>query len=176
MPVDHLPVQPVAVGHLRERGIGGPEWVIVAPDEGAVDRSGKLAEALGSDIAVIFKRHPEESPEDVETVEVVGDFGGKRALILDDVIFGGSTLINAAQTVAERGATQVSAFVTHAVLCGDGPRKIRDSALDRLIITDTVPTRVDPHAFKLDVVSVAPFLAEALRRIHEDASVSEMLQ
>jgi ribose-phosphate pyrophosphokinase len=175
IPLDHLPVQTVAAERLRELRIGGAGWVVVAPDEGAVNRSGKLAETLDSDVAVIFKRHPEESPEDVETVEVVGNFKGKRALILDDVIFGASTLVNAAQIVAERGATEVRAFVTHGVLCGDGPQRIRDSALTQLLITDSIPMRVDPEAHKIEVVTVAPFLAEAIRRIHEDASVSQML-
>jgi ribose-phosphate pyrophosphokinase len=175
VPVDHLPILPIAAKHLRERGIGGPDWVVVAPDEGAVDRSGKLADALGSDVAVIFKRHPEEAPEEVETVEVVGEFEGKRALIHDDIIFRGSTLVNAAGIVMNRGATEVHAFVTHGVLCGDGPRTIRDSALAGLILTDTVPLRIDPKEYRIHVMTVAPFLAEAIGRIHEDASVSEML-
>lgn len=174
VPVDHLPSLPVFAKVLRREGMGPNDTVILAPDEGAVERASDIARLLGCPIAVIFKHHPEEDVEGAETIEMVGNLQGKRALIVDDFIFGGSTLINAAEEVMAAGATEVNACVTHAILCGDAVQHIQDSAINCLYVTDSIPPR-EAVPGKIKVVSVAGLLAETVRRIHKNLSVGQML-
>ena len=174
VPVDHLPALPVLARRLKEDGMGGMDTVIVAPDEGAVERASDYARLLNCQLAVIFKHHPDNDREAAETVEIVGDLKGKRALIVDDFILGGSTLVNAARGVTKAGATEVTACLTHAILCGDAPQQIADSDIARLYVTDTIPPKEDP-ANKIRVCTVAPLLAETVRRIHDNLSVSKMI-
>lgn len=174
IPMDHLPNLPIFLNVFRNEGLDGDSAVIVAPDAGAVERATEIAQRLGCGIAVIFKRHPEENAELVQTVETVGDLDGRRALLVDDFIFGGSTIVNAAAEVKKAGATEVNACVTHAIMCGDAPERIGKSAISTLYTTDTIPPRPNMPP-NVKVVSVAPLLAEALRCIHEDRSVSHLL-
>ncbi|MEA3402681.1 MAG: ribose-phosphate diphosphokinase [Armatimonadota bacterium] len=174
IPVDHLPHLPVFLNVFRREGLTGPNTIIVAPDAGAVDRADEIAQRLGCHIAVVFKRHPNEDVEVARTVESVGDLDGMRALLVDDFIFSGSTIVNAASEVMEAGATEVNACVTHAIMCGDAPELIGKSDIRTLYTTDTIPTRPEAPD-NVTVVSVAPLLAEALRCIHEDRSVSRLL-
>ncbi len=174
IPMDHLPNLPVFLNVFRREGLTGPNTVIVAPDAGAVERATDVARKLGCGIAVIFKRHPEENVELAHTVETVGELTGKRALLVDDFIFGGSTIVNAATEVIEAGAIEVNACVTHAIMCGDAPRLIGESAISALYTTDTLPLRPDLPD-NITVVSVAPLLAQAVRCIHENRSVSQLL-
>ena len=174
IPMDHLPHLPVFVDVFRHEGMTGDNAVIVAPDAGAVERATEIATRLGCGIAVIFKRHPHENVELAEVVETVGDLKGKRALLVDDFILGGSTLVNAAEEIMKAGATEVRACVTHAIMAGNAPELIGGSAITTLYTTDTIPPRPDmPQNVK--VVSVAPLLGEAIRCIHEDRSVSMLL-
>ncbi len=174
IPMDHLPHLPVFLDVFRNEGLTGDNAVIVAPDAGAVERATEIARRLGCGIAVIFKRHPQENVELAEVVETVGDLQGKRALLVDDFILGGSTLVNAAQEIMEAGAVEVRACVTHAIMAGDAPSRIGDSVISTLYTTDTIPPRPD-HPDNVKVVSVAPLLGEAIRCIHEDRSVSKLL-
>ncbi len=174
IPVDHLPALPVFAKVLRQEGLGGNNTVIVAPDEGAVERASDIARLLGCPIAVIFKHHPKENVESARTIEVVGDLEGKRALIVDDFIFGGSTLVNAANEMASAGATEVNACVTHAILCGEATELIAASAIKCLYVTDTIPPK-EGGTDKIKVVTVAPLLAETVRRIHKNLSVSQLI-
>ncbi len=174
IPMDHLPHLPVFLNVFRQEGMSGENTVIVAPDAGAVERASELALRLGCSVAVIFKRHPEENVELARTVEMVGELEGKRALLVDDFIFGGSTIVNAATEVMEAGATEVNACVTHAIMCGDAPQLIGSSKIKTLYTTDTIPPRPN-QPDNVKVVSIAPLLAEALRCIHEDRSVSHLL-
>lgn len=174
IPMDHLPNLPVFLNVFRREGLTGPNTVIVAPDAGAVERATDVARKLDCNIAVIFKRHPEENVELAHTVETVGDLEGKRALLVDDFIFGGSTIVNAAHEVMKAGAVEVNACVTHAIMCGDAPTLIGESEISTLYTTDTIPPRPDAPA-NVHVISVAPLLADAIRSIHEDRSVSHLL-
>lgn len=174
IPMDHLPNLPVFLNVFRREGLTGPNTVIVAPDAGAVERATDVARKLNCDIAVIFKRHPEENVELAHTVETVGDLEGKRALLVDDFIFGGSTIVNAAHEVMAAGAVEVNACVTHAIMCGDAPRLIGESEISTLYTTDTIPPRPNTPP-NVHVVSVAPLLADAIRSIHEDRSVSNLI-
>jgi ribose-phosphate pyrophosphokinase len=139
-----------------------------------VERATELAQRLGGGIAVIFKRHPEANPELAEIVETVGDLDGKRALLVDDFIFGGSTICNAAEQVKRAGATEVNACVTHAIMAGDAPERISESDISTLYTTDTIPPRPNLPG-NVKIVSVAPLLAQVVRSIHEDRSVSKLL-
>jgi ribose-phosphate pyrophosphokinase len=174
IPMDHLPNLPVFLNVFRREGLTGHNTVIVAPDAGAVERATDVARKLDCDIAVIFKRHPEENVELADTVETVGELEGKRALLVDDFIFGGSTIVNAAREVIEAGAIEVNACVTHAIMCGDAPRLIGESAISTLYTTDTIPPRPDAPP-NVHVISVAPLLADAICSIHEDRSISQLL-
>ncbi len=174
VPVDHLPNLPVFVQAFREEGLTGPRTVIVAPDAGAVERASDIAAMLGCGIAVIFKHHPEGNIEDAETVETVGELEGKRALLVDDFIFGGSTLVNAAREVKMAGATEVNACVTHAILCGDALERIGESDITKLYVTDTIPPQPSAPE-KIRVITIAPLLAQAIARIHCNESVSGLL-
>jgi len=174
IPMDHLPNLPVFLNVFRREGLTGANTVIVAPDAGAVERATDVARTLDCGIAVIFKRHPEDNVELAHTVETVGDLEGKRALLVDDFIFGGSTIVNAANEVMAAGATEVNACVTHAIMCGDAPQLIGSSAISTLYTTDTIPAQ--PRSpDNVTVVSVAPLLAQAVRCIHENRSVSQLL-
>lgn len=174
IPMDHLPHLPVFLDVFRNEGLTGENAVIVAPDAGAVERATEVAGRLGCGIAVIFKRHPQENVELAEVVETVGELEGKRALLVDDFIFGGSTIVNAAEEVKKAGAIEVRACVTHAIMAGGAAELIGNSEICTLYTTDTLPPRPDlPENVK--VVSVAPLLGEVVRCIHEDRSVSKLL-
>lgn len=174
IPLDHLPNLPIFLRTFREAGLSGPNTVIVAPDAGAVERASDIAGQLGCGIAVIFKHHPEGNIEEAETVETVGDLQGKRALLVDDFIFGGSTIVNAAREVMAAGAIEVNACVTHAILCGDAVERIAASDMTALWTTDTIPPKQDASG-KIRVVSVAPILAQSIMCIHANESVSNLL-
>ncbi|HUS81094.1 MAG TPA: ribose-phosphate diphosphokinase [Armatimonadota bacterium] len=174
IPVDHLPNLPVFLDVFRREGLAGPKTVIVAPDAGAVERAYDIAGRLGCAIAVVFKHHPAVNVELAETVETVGDLENKRALLVDDFIFGGSTIVNAAREVMAAGALEVNACVTHAILCGDALHSIAESGIKTLYVTDTIPPR--PGApDKIRVVTIAPLLGEAIQRIHSDESIGALL-
>lgn len=174
IPMDHLPHLPVFLNVFRQEGLTGSNTIIVAPDAGAVERATELAQRLGGGIAVIFKRHPENNPEAAEIVETVGDIEGKRALLVDDFILGGSTLCNAAEEVRKAGAIEVNACVTHAIMAGNAPDLIADSEICTMFTTDTIPPR-EGLPSKVKIISVAPLLAKAVQCIHEDRSVSKLL-
>ena len=175
IPVDHLSWLGLAAEALQAQGLGGDDTVVVAPDEGAVERAVTLSGMMGTDIAIVFKRHPEESPEGVETIEVVGRINGRRAVIVDDFILGGSTLCNAAANISERGAPEVYAAITHPVLCGNAVELIDDSALTKLFVSDSIPLGPDKQSPTIQVVSIAPQLAETIKRINSGESLSEFM-
>lgn len=174
IPVDHLPSQALMAEELRKRGLCGEDLVVVSPDSGGVDRAMNLASRLGSSIAVVFKRHPDASPTEAEAVDVVGALQGKTALIIDDMILGGATLITAAEAILGKGAKQVYGCVTHPVLCGDAPQRVASSVIARLIVSDSLP--LPPHCpDKITVVTLSQLLGDAIERIHYNASVSEII-
>ncbi len=174
IPMDHLPHLPVFLDVFRNEGLTGENAVIVAPDAGAVERATEIAQRLGCGIAVIFKRHPEGDVESAEVVETVGDITGKRALLVDDFMLGGSTIVNAAEEAKKAGATEVRACVTHAIMSGQACERIANSQISTLYTTDTLPPRPDMPP-NVKVVSVAPLLGEVVRCIHEARSVSMLL-
>jgi len=170
IPVDHLSALPVLYDYLKTNLIlENP--IVVSPDAGGVERARQLANRLGCGIAIIYKRRPE--PNKAEVLDVVGNIEGKEAIIVDDLIDTAGTMVAAANMLINKGAKRVIACATHGVLSGPAVERLTNSPIEQVIITNTIP--LDDKMFnKLKVVSVAPLLAEAIRRIHEEESVSSL--
>ncbi len=174
MPVDHLYAGPLIGRHLTEIGLVNGNTCVVSPDEGGVHRARALAETLDTPLAIIAKRRP--APNKVEIVEIIGDVSGKRCVMIDDMIDTAGSITLGAEALLMRGAASVTACCTHAVLSKNAMDRLHDSPLDRVIITDTIPFAHAQHpgAKKITILSVAPLLADAIKRIHHDDSVSEL--
>ena len=173
IPVDHLRAGPIQAQYLQQQ-LPVDQCVIVAPDEGAVDRASRFQARFGrgAGFAIVLKHRP--TPDVTEVRGMIGDVAGRVCILVDDIISTGGTLIQAAELLLERGAREVYAVVTHAVLAPDAPQRLQDSPLAGVIVTDTINIPPDKRFPKLTVLSVAPLLAEAVDRIHNDQSVSEL--
>lgn len=175
IPFDHLSALRVLADQVSALGYDGDDCVVVAPDEGAMEKSVALAQMLQVDVAAVLKRHPKDDPEAVVTAGFIGDVEGRCAIIWDDMVLGGSTLVNAASEVHRAGAKEVVACITHAILCGNAVQQIEASALAKLIVTDTTAPDQAYESPKIVVASIAGLLADAVDRIHRNLSVSELL-
>ncbi len=174
LPVDHLYAGPLIGEYLIESGLAHGNCVVVSPDVAGTPRAKALAEMLDVPFAIIAKRRPE--PNKVEVMEVVGNVEGKTAIMIDDMVDTGGSLVQGASALLERGATGVIACCTHAVLSGNAPERILQSDIRKLIVTDTIPVPPEKLNDKITVLSVAPLLAEAILRIHNDDSVSVLFE
>lgn len=174
LPVDHLYAGPIIADYLVSEGLYNGNTVVVSPDVGGVARARALAEHLNSPIAIIAKRRP--APNQVEIMEIIGDVSGKTCVMIDDLIDTGGTIVQGAEALMKRGANAVHACCTHGVLSGNAIERVRRSSLRSLVVTDTVPLPDEKHIPKIKVLSVAPLIADAIKRIHEDSSVSELFQ
>lgn len=174
LPVDHLYAGPLIGEYLIESGLAHDNCVVVSPDVAGTPRAKALAEMLDAPFAIIAKRRPE--PNKVEVMEVVGNVEGKTAIMIDDMVDTGGSLVQGAEALLERGATGVIACCTHAVLSGNAPERILHSPIRKLIVTDTIPVPPEKRNEKVTVLSVAPLLAEAILRIHNDDSVSVLFE
>ena len=170
IPVDHLRAAPILVEHFRE--LKRDDIVVVSPDAGGVGRANDFRQRLGAPLAIIAKQRPR--PDVAEILEMVGDVRGKTAIVVDDMISTGGTIAEAAQVLKERGAVEVLACATHPVFADGALDALMDSELSELVITDTVPLPSGGDDERVRVVSVAPLVAESIRRIHENRSVSEL--
>lgn len=172
IPVDNLFATPVLLKEMQERLRNGPV-AVVSPDPGGVERARSFAKRLHAPIAVIDKRRVRAN--EVAEMRVVGDVAGQTAVIVDDIVDTAGTLAAAAAALRTAGATEVVACCTHAVLSGPAMERIRASTLSSLVVTDTIPPRsADLGCDKIKVLSVAPLLAEAIRRIHHEESISSL--
>jgi ribose-phosphate pyrophosphokinase len=170
IPVDHIPAGPILAEDLVARSFTGSDTAVVSPDVGAVGTAKALADRLSASLAIIAKRRPE--PNLVEIVQVIGELAGKRAILIDDMIDTASSIVSAAEMVAERGACEIYAYATHAVLSDDAVDRLQDSPIKEVVVTDTIPLPVHKQRPKIRVLSLAPVLAEAIRRVHANVSVS----
>lgn len=171
IPVDHLFAAPVLLDYLKERFTG--KSVMVSPDAGGVERTRALAKRFGAGLAIIDKRR--NKPNESEVMYIVGDVKGKIAVILDDMVDTAGTLCKAAYALKEHGADEVHACVTHPVLSGPAISRIKDSVLKSLVVTNTIPLREEAqNVEKIKVLSVSALLGEAIRRIHDESSVSSL--
>lgn len=171
-PVDHLNAGPLISDYFNQKGLQNA--IVVSPDSGGVPRARDLAERLGVGLAIIDKRRPE--PNVAEIMNIIGNVEGKAAIMVDDLIDTGGTMVQGARALLERGATKVFSACTHPVFSGDACDKLASSHFEEIVVTDTIPV-VNPRLKeKLKVVSVAPLLAKAIIRIHEDLSVSKIFE
>jgi ribose-phosphate pyrophosphokinase len=172
VPVDNLYAGPIIADYLVSQVAVHNDTVVVSPDVGGVPRARAMAEVLHTPIAIIVKRRP--APNRSEVMEAIGDIEGKTCVMIDDMIDTGGSIVLGAQALAERGARQVYAACTHPVLSDDAAAKLESTAIKQIIVTDTIPVPPEKRTGKIVVLSVAPLLAEAIRRIHDEASVSEL--
>jgi ribose-phosphate pyrophosphokinase len=171
IPVDNIFSTPVLLDEIQRR-YPGP-LTIISPDAGGVERSRAYAKRLDASLAIIDKRR--EAANVSEVMNIVGDVEGRTCVIVDDMVDTAGTLAESARALDREGAEAVYAVVTHAVLSGPAIKRIAECPLKKLIVTDTIPLRPDARdCAKLEVVSIAPLLAEAIRRINNEESVSSL--
>jgi ribose-phosphate pyrophosphokinase len=171
MPVDHLTAIPYFVNHFRER-LDLDKAVVVATDAGGAKRAGRFAERIHLPLAIIDKRRVADT--EVEQGLVVGDVKGRDAIIFEDEISTGGTLVASVATLAAAGARRIFAGATHGVLCGPAIDRLADSAIESVAVTDTIHLPEDKRVDKIVTLSVAPLFAEAIRRIHTGESVGAL--
>ncbi|HSH78680.1 MAG TPA: ribose-phosphate pyrophosphokinase, partial [Herpetosiphonaceae bacterium] len=170
IPVDHLQAGPLLVDHFCEKEL--PDLVAVSPDAGGVGRANRFRERIGAGLAIIAKQRPE--PDVAEVIEMVGDVHGKTAIIVDDMISTGGTLVEAARSLRERGAERVFACATHGIFAGNALAQIGASPLEQIVVTNTIQPPPGADAARIAVISVAALFAEAIMRIHKDLSLSAL--
>jgi ribose-phosphate pyrophosphokinase len=171
-PVDHLTATPVLEGYLRQHAVG--DIVIVAPDAGRVKVAERFAQHLSADLAFINKRRPKGMTNVAVAREVIGDVEERHCVITDDMIDTGGTIVSAAEILIERGATEVWAMATHGVLSGPAVDRLKNAPIARVVITNTLPLPPEKQIDKIEVLSVAKIIADALDAVFEDTSVSEI--
>jgi len=167
IPVDNLHALGVLYDYLKDKVDG--KTVVVSPDAGGVERARLLANKIGCPIAIIYKRRPE--PNVAEVLDLIGDVKGKRAIIVDDIIDTAGTVCAASELLLSKGASRVDVVATHGLLSGPAVERLRKSPIEEVVITNTIPAEYRNFE-KLRVVSIAPLIGEAIRRIHEGESVS----
>ncbi len=174
IPVDNLYASSVVVDTVRTRHTPG-EMTIVSPDAGGVERARAFAKRLGCSLAIIDKRRTK--PNESEVMHVIGEVTGRDAMLLDDMVDTAGTLVKGAEALQRAGVNKVFACCAHAVLSGQAVERIRDSAIEKMYVTDTISTAEKVArcpGLNLHVISVAPLLGEAISRIHREVSVSEL--
>ena len=173
-PVDHLTAMPVLENYVREHA---DNPVIVSPDAGRIKVAERMAQHLtdkGADLAFIYKRRPKGTANVVEAKEVIGDVDGRLCILTDDMIDSGGTICSAAQILLDRGATEVWAMATHGVLSGPAVERLEASPISRVVLTNTLPLPPEKQLAKIEVLSIAPLIADALNAVFDDTSVSEI--
>jgi ribose-phosphate pyrophosphokinase len=170
IPLDHLYAIHVVADYLKRKRL--KSLVVVSPDVGGIKMARAYAKWLHAGLAIVDKRR--NSPESTEVMHILGDVSDKVCVLVDDLIATGSSLVEAAQAVKRSGARTVYAAVTHPVLSGPAVELLSRSAIEKLIVTDTIPLTRERRHSKITVLSVAPLLAEAIRRIHGEQSISSL--
>ena len=172
IPVDNLIAAPVFTPHIEET-FDGEKLCIVSPDVGGVVRARALAKRLGADLAIIDKRRPKANV--AEVMNIIGDIDGRSCVLIDDMVDTANTLCHAAKALKEHGATAVRAYCTHPVLSGKAIDNISNSQLDELVVTDTIPlSEAAQGCSRIRQISLANMLAEAVRRVNTEESLSSM--
>jgi ribose-phosphate pyrophosphokinase len=171
-PFDHLTAMPVLVDYMRAHM--GDDLVVVSPDAGRVKAAERYANALHADLAIVHKRRVKGAINTVEAKEVVGQVEGRTCVLVDDMIDTGGTLVAAAEVLVERGASQVCAAATHGVLSGPAIDRIKNSVITKVVVTNTLPLPPEKQIDKIEVLSVAEIIADAIDAVFEDTSVSEI--
>src|SRR5438034_4298006 len=170
IPVDHLTALQLFATHFRDLGLAGEKVVAVAPDAGRAKQTVRFAEMMDASFALMHKTRPEH--EQAEITEVTGRVKDKIAIVGDDAVMTGGTLIAGAKALKEHGATEVNVFVTHALFSEAALEEIGKSEIDRIVVTDSAPIDLRKHPEKMTVLSVSALLAEAIMNVFADESVS----
>jgi ribose-phosphate pyrophosphokinase len=171
VPVDHLYAAPVMIDYFRQKDLG--RLTVVSPDAGGVERARAFAKRLDAPLAIVDKRRVDIDVSEV--MHLIGDVRGTTTLIVDDIIDTAGTLVKTAEALIAEGATRVFAASTHAVLSGPAVQRIRESAIEEVVVTDSVPLCADAAKIgKIKVLSVAELLARGILSIHEESSISAL--
>jgi ribose-phosphate pyrophosphokinase len=174
IPVDNLYAEPILAEHCSANGWNGDHTVVVSPDAGGVLRARSFAKRLNASLAIIDKRR--SKPNEAKVMNLIGDVGGKKALILDDMVDTAGTLVEAASAIMNKGAKSVSACCSHAVLSGPALDRINESKLDKVVSTNSIPFCNNDKCNKVEVLSVGSLFANAIRSINEETSVSKLFE
>ena len=172
MPVDNLFTTPLFAKYIKKK-FNNKKLICVSPDVGGVQRTRGLATRIKADLAIIDKRRPR--PGQSKVMNIIGSVKGKTCIIVDDIIDSGGTIVNAVDALKKAGAIEVYVFITHAVLSGDAVKKIKNSKIKKLIITDTIDTsKKIKNNNKIEVISISSLMSEAINRIANSNSVSDL--
>jgi len=173
IPTDNLYAAPVMAADIQAR-YGDRDLMVVSPDVGGVVRARALAKRLdNAPLAIVDKRR--DRPGESEVMNIIGEVKGRHCILIDDIVDSGGTLCNAAQALLDQGATSVAAYITHGVLSGGAVARVDSSTLTELVITDTIrPTDAAQDSDKIRILTVAPLIGEAVRRIADESSVSSL--
>ncbi len=170
IPVDHLIGMPILARYFQEKNL--EDLCVVSPDHGSVTRARSMAQVLNCPIAIIDKRRPE--PNKSEIMNIIGNIEGKNCIILDDMIDTAGTITNAANAIKDMGAKAVYACATHPVLSGPAVERIENSAIEELVLLNTIPMPEEKRIEKMKFLSVAPLFAEAMTRVFTNGAISEL--
>ena len=174
IPVDNLFATPIFARHIK-KNIQTNNLICVAPDVGGVERARALSRRINVGIAIIDKRRP--SPGKSEVINIIGNVKNRTCVIVDDIIDSGGTIVNAAKALKDKGAKEVYVYITHAVLSGNAVDKIKKSSVKKLIITDSIDnSNKIKKITKIEVISIATMMAEAIKRISNSTSVSSLFK
>jgi ribose-phosphate pyrophosphokinase len=175
IPVDHLTSANVLCDYIYSDGWANQDdCVVVSPDVGGVERAYHVADRLHLPIAIIAKRRP--APNVAEVIEVVGDVRGKRAILFDDMVDTAGSIRIGAQRLMDEGAAAVRVYATHGIFSGDAVRNIADSPIEKVTVTNTIPSRPETQIEKIRYISVSELIAEAIRRNHRGESISSLFR
>jgi len=174
-PFDHLTALPVLTQYLKdEHGLHGDDLVVVAPDAGRIKTAERLREYLHADLAFLYKRRSRREAHKIEEMAVVGEVEGRPCLIVDDMIDTASTIAKGSAVLAQHGGGPIYAAATHPVLSGKAVQNLEESPITEVVVTNTMPIPEEKRFPKLKVLSIAPLIADALRAVFEESSVSEI--
>jgi len=168
IPLDHLFAAPLFIEHVKKMKI--EPFVVVTPDVGGIKTARSYAKSLNSSLAIVDKRRVDDKKSEV--MHIMGDVKGKNALIVDDMVATAGSLVEAIDAIKKAGALDIYAVATHPVLCGPAIERLRQSPIKQLIVSDTIPIEKERMIKKIKVLSVARLLAEAIKRIHNEESIS----
>jgi ribose-phosphate pyrophosphokinase len=172
-PVDHLTALPLLADHIRA-GCEDRDLVVVAPDAGRVKTAEKMAGVLGAPLAFLHKRRSRTEANKIEVREVVGEVAGLQCVLIDDMIDTAGTIVQGAEVLMDSGADRVTAAATHGIFSGPAIDRLKNSPIAEVVVTNTLPLALDQKLDKIQVLSVAGIVADAIRAVFEDASVSEI--
>tara|TARA_Y100000591_G_scaffold70546_1_gene58659 strand:+ start:55 stop:987 length:933 start_codon:yes stop_codon:yes gene_type:complete len=174
IPVDNLFATPIFARHVRKK-IKSKKIVCVAPDVGGTERARALGKLLNAELAIVDKRRPK--PGQSKVMNVIGNVKNKTCILVDDIIDSGGTIVNAAAALKKRGAKEVFVYITHGVLSGDAVKKIQKSAIKKLVITDTINNGEKTKNIKnIEVLPISALMGEAIKRISNSTSVSDLFK